>query len=222
MSFVLWGTRMHPYAFVIGAVALIILSLGINFKRLNFTWPHLLLPVTYLLAVACVFAIIPNPRLRLVFLIVSAIIFYFLEIKLGHESHFLQNIFLLSSFGVILGLFAVEFYLHPQIYGFLPLVFAITYLLAIQGFAGFALSAKKYFYFLTTLVVTEAAWGLTFWPTHYFVDAVVLFCVFYALWLFAFSAFFGKLSRAKIFWQLSVIAVVLILTLTTAAWRPLR
>ena len=219
---VLLGTEAHPYALAIGAATLIILSLGINFKRLNFTWPHLLLPATYLLAATCVFAIIPNPKLRLVFLIAAAITFYFLEIKLGHESHLLQNLFLLSSFGIYLGLFAAEFYLHIQIYGFLPLVFVVTYLLAIQGFAGFALPAKKYFYLLTTLVVTEAAWGLTNWPTHFFVEAVVLFCVFYVLWLFAFSAFFGKLSRAKIFWQLSLIALVLLLTLSTAAWRPLR
>jgi len=218
----LFGTREYPYFFALATVALVGSTLVFNYKRLNFTWPHLLLPTIYLIATAFIFGLITDSNLRIGFILAASIVFYFLEIQLGRESHFFQNLFLLSVFGIYLGLFSFEYYLHLQIYWLLLLVFMFTFIFAVQGFAGFALPAKKYFHFLTALIITEAAWGLTFWPTHYFVETVVLFCLFYLLWLFAFSAFFGKLSKAKIYWQLSLVAMVLIITLSTAAWRPLR
>lgn len=219
---VLFGTRAHPYFFALGSILLIIAAFVFNYKRLNFSWPHLLLPTTYLAAVSAVTALIPDANLRIVFLLIASVIFYYLEVRLGRESHLLQNLFLLSVFGIYLGLFALQFYLRLPIYWLLILVFGASFVFAVQGFAGFALPSKKFFHFITALVATEAAWGLTFWPTHFFVDALVLFCLFYVMWLFAFSAFFGKLSKAKIYWQLTLVALVLIIILSTAAWRPLR
>jgi|GEM_PF-2077135 hypothetical protein len=211
-----------PYLYVASVVLLIFASLGINFKRLNFTWPHLFLPVIYLAAASGVFAILTSPTPRILFLIFACVVFYLLEIKLGRESHFLQNVYLLSVFALYLTLMAMQFYFNLRIWVIVPAVFALTYILAIQGFAGFSLPAKKYFYLLVSMLCAEAVWGLSFWPVHFFVSAVVLFCFFYILWLFSFSAFFGKLSRQKIYLQLSLIAIVLILTLSTAAWRPLK
>jgi len=226
LAIMLWASikNSDPNFYLLAAsiVVMIFASFAINFKRLNFTWPHLLLPAIYLLAVGSVFAILPGRGEQVAFLFFAAVVFYFLEFRIGRESHFLQNIYLLSSFAIFLGLFALEFYFNLKIWLILPLVFLSTYILAVQGLAGFSLPAKKYFYLMIALVCTEAAWGLIFWPTHFFVDAVVMFCIFYILWLFSFSAFFGKLSRAKIYWQLSLIVIVLILTLSTAAWRPLR
>ena len=221
MFLVLFGTRQHPYILAVAILGLILATLAINFKRLNFTWPHLLLPVLYILATAGVLALIPNRTWQVVFLALTSALFFLMEIKLGKESHLLQNIYLLSAFGLFLTLFALEFYFRVPLYYFAPAVFVVSYVLAIQGFTGFVLPAKKYFYFLLSLACAEAAWGLTFWPTHFSVAAVVLFCVFYILWLFSFSAFFGKLSRAKIFWQLSLVGIILVVTLATAAWKPL-
>lgn len=222
LFFVLLGSQGNQYIYTASIVVLILAVFAINFKRLNFTWPHLLLPTIYLLGVASVFAVIADPNFRIVFLVAACLLFYVLEMKLGHESHFLQNMFLLSAFGLYLGLFAAQFYFNLKAWWFVPLVFLATYLLSVQGFAGFSLPAKRYFYLMHALVISEAAWGLIFWPTYFFVDSVVLFCIFYLLWLFSFSAFFGRLTRQKIYWQLTLVAIVLLLTLSTAAWRPLR
>jgi hypothetical protein len=219
---VLLGSQGNYYIYATSLVVLIFAAFAINFKRLNFTWPHLLLPTIYLLGVGSVFAVLANSSFRLIFLIFACLLFYVLEMKLGHESHFLQNVYLLSVFAVYLGLFAVQFYFNLKVWWIIPLVFGSTYLLAIQGFAGFSLPAKRYFYLLVAVVISEAAWGLLFWPTHFFVDSVVLFCIFYLLWLFSFSAFFGRLTRQKVYWQLSLVVFVLAVTLGTAAWRPLR
>src|SRR5262249_14596300 len=156
--------------------------------RLNFSWPHLMLPVLYLVGVGIVYAAISGYTLRLTFLLVAAVTFYFLETKLGKESHFLQNIFLLSVFSWYVGLYGIHFYFKLPAIFFFILIFLATYLFAVQGFAGFHQPSKKYFYILLSLVCAEAALGLLLWPTHYFVDAVVLFCVFYLIWLFSFSA----------------------------------
>ena len=219
---VVFGTQAKFFVFIISILGLILAAFAVNFKRLNFTWPHLLLPTIYLLAVGSVFIIIPSATLRLIFLIAVSINFYFLEVRLGRESHFLQNIYLLSVFGLYLGMFAVHFYFNVKNWFLVPAAFGLTYLLAIQGLAGFSLPAKRHFYFLIALVCAEATWGLTFWPTHFFVNSIVLFSIFYLLWIFSFSAFFGKLSRQKIYWQLSLIAIILAVTLSTAAWRPIR
>ncbi|HEX9503550.1 MAG TPA: hypothetical protein VF974_04490 [Patescibacteria group bacterium] len=222
MFLVFLGSAANFYVFAASVVILIFASLAINFKRLNFTWPHLMLPVIYLLGSGSMFAIISSPTLRLVFLILASTAFYFLEVKLGRESHFLQNIYLLSVFAFYFALFAIQFYFNLKTWWIIPAAFVLTYLLSIQGFAGFSLPSKRYFHLLIAMVCTEVTWALSFWPTHFFVDAVILFCFFYVLWLFSFSAFFGKLTKQKIYWQLTLVALVLILTLTTAAWRPLR
>ena len=218
----LYGSRSNPYIFSTAILVLIFVTFGLNLKRLNFTWPHLLLPTTFILGASAIFVAISSPTIRVGFLLIASIIFYFLEMKLGHESHFLQNIYLLNVFALYLGMFAIQFDYHLSVFWILPAAFCLSYIFAIQGFAGFSLPIKKYFYFLIALVCTEAAFGLALWPTHFFVDAVVLFYLFYVQWLLSFSAFFGKLSRQKIYWQLTLLAIVLLLTLTTAAWRPLR
>lgn len=219
---VLLGSLGNFYIYATSIVVLILATFAINFKRLNFTWPHLLLPTIYLLGVGSVFAVITSPTFRLAFLIMACLLFYVLEMRIGRESHFLQNVYLLSVFALYLGLFALQFYFNLKIWWMIPLVFLLTYLLAVQGFAGFSLPAKRYFYLLVAIIISEAAWGLVFWPTHFFVNSVVLFCIFYLLWLFSFSAFFGRLSRQKIYWQVTLIALILAVTLGTAAWRPLH
>lgn len=218
----LLGSQGHFFVLIASIVVLVFASVAVNFKRLNFTWPHLLLPAIYLIGAGSVYAVIPSNTIRLIYLGTTAITFYFLEMSLGHESHFLQNIFLISVLAWYIGLFALVFYINFSAIWLVLLVFIATYIFGLQGFAGFSLPAKKYFYLILSLICAETAWGLSFWPTHFFVDAVVLFSVFYLIWLFAFSAFFGKLSPQKIYWQLTLIAIVLILTLSTAAWRPLR
>lgn len=221
MYVVLFGTKTNPYLVLAGIFGLILATLAINYRRLNFTWPHLLLPVIYVVATASVYVLIPSSFWQEVFLGTASLIFFFMELRLGKESHLLQNVFLISSFGIFLGLFGLVFYYRLPTYIFIPLVFGFSFVLSVQGLTGFQLPAKKYFYILTATITAQTAWGLLYWPTHYFVNATVLFSVFYILWLFSFSAFFGKLSRAKIFWQLSLVTILLVIVLSTAAWEPI-
>jgi len=209
------------YIFLFSLAILLVAALAINIKRLGFSWPQLLLPLVYIIGVGCIFVVITSPFLRTIFLGVASIVLFGLELQLGRESHYLQNVYLFSVFAWFLGLFAINFYLDLSTFWTVLAGFLASYFLIVQGFAGFSLPAKKYFNFIVALVCGQVTYGLLFWPTHYLVNAVVLFSVFYLLWIFSFSAFFGKLSIKKIYWQMALVFLVLVVTLATAAWEPL-
>jgi hypothetical protein len=221
MFLVFFGSTTSPWVFMAAVAGIVLSTLAINYRRLNFTWPHLMLPALFLLATACIYVVIPDHQWKITFLALASIAFFMMEVRLGRESHLLQNLYLYSAFGLFLGLFGAQFYLRLPVYLFVIAVFIASFILSIQGFTGFQLPAKKYFYLVIGITCAEVAFGLTFWPTHFFVNTVVLFLVFYILWLFSFSAFFGKLTRAKIFWQLTLVSIILFITLITAAWKPL-
>lgn len=203
-------------------LGLILVATVINIRRLGFVWPHLLLPILFLAAAGSTYAMLNYEAIRIWFLVAGCLAFYFLEIKLGQESHFLQGLFLLSAFGLFVTLFAADFYFRiNQIWMFAAGYF-VAWLLITQGLAGFELPAKKYFVQLIALIVAQTALGLSLWPTHFAASGAVLFLIFYLLWIFAVSAFFGKLSRTKIYWQLGLAAIALLAILATTPWRPLN
>jgi hypothetical protein len=221
-----WATNgLNPASLTVFAVSLavfIVSTLVVNWKRLGTSWPHLLLPCLYLIGVGSIFVVLTSPSWRLIFLILACLVFYALEMQLGHESHFLQNVYLFSVFAIFVGLFALQFYFHLNAVVIASAVFVATYALIIQGFAGFSLPVKRYFSFLIALVCAECALGLSLWPTYYIVNAAISFAVFYLLWIFSFSAFFGKLSRNKVYWQLSLVTIVVLLVLATANFQQLK
>lgn len=215
---------LNPSSLTVFTVALALFCFGtflVNWRRLGFSWPHLLLPIFYLLGFASIFVTLTNPAWRMAFLVASCLAFYIMQISLGHESHFLQNIYLFSVFAIFVGVESLQFYFHISSLWLEPAIFAVVYILIVQGFAGFSLPAKKYFHFLIALVCTEAAFGLSLWPTYYVINAILLFAIFYLLWVFSFSAFFGKLSRNKIYLQLGLVSFVVLVVLLTANFRPL-
>lgn len=218
---VLLGSASNLSVFLVSLAVLILATLGINFRRVGWSWPHLLLPIFFLLAAGSGYAVITSTTARIFFLLAASTLFLLVELQLGRESHFLQNVYLLTVFGIYLGIFAIQFYFHLNIYLTAAIIFFWTYVLILLGFSGFSLPTKKYFYLITALSVMELAWGVMLWPTHFFVNTVVVFCAFYLLWLFGFSSFFGKLTVKKVYWQLALVGIVLILTLSTAAWKPL-
>jgi hypothetical protein len=217
----LLGSAANFYVVLVSTAILVIATLVLNYKRLGFSWPQLLLPCFYLVGVGAVFMILPSPALRLAYLLSTSFLFYLLELNLGKESHLLQNIYLSSVFMLYLGIYAFQFYFHLGNFWLVALMFAATYLFIVQGFAGFSLPAKRYFKFLVAWVLAQLAWGLSLWPTHFMVNAVLSFCMFYLLWIFAFSAFFGKLTHKKIYWQLTLVGIVILATLLTASWKPI-
>lgn len=218
----LLGSASNLFVLGISTTLLIVFTTFINYKRLGFYWSHLLLPIFFLIGLSVTYAIIPSPTMRIIFLILAATSFYFLERQLGKESHYLQNIFLVTVFLVYVGLFAAAFYFVSLSFWWeIAAIAGMTAALTLQGFAGITLLTKKYFSLLIVVVITEAALGLMLWPTHFLVNAVVLFLIFYLLWTFASAAFFGKLTSKKIYWQGTLAFLILLIILATTSWSPI-
>lgn len=215
------GSTSNLPVFIIALALFIVSTLVVNYKRIGWVWPHLFLPCLYLLGMGSAYVAITHPTLRTIFLVLACLVFYLIQMQLGRESHFLQNVFLFSAFTIYVGVYALQLYFHLGYVWMTLLVFAVTYLLIIQGFAGFLLPVKKYFSFLIAFVCAQIAWGLSLWPTYYVVNALITFSVFYVLWIFSFSAFFGKLSKNKIYWQLSLIGLLILVVLATTDFKPL-
>src|SRR3989338_1601211 len=141
--------------FLLAAIlaGLILLAFIVNFTRLGFAWPHLLLPTFFLLAAGFTQAIIISNFGRMIFVVIAAILFYFLETRLGRESHYLQGMYLMSIFGIYTGLFSLRFYLNLNIWLLAGAIIFFTSLFSLQGYAGFDLSTKRSFIFVTVLVI---------------------------------------------------------------------
>lgn len=219
----LFNTTENLGLLIWSLLGVIVLTTAVNLKRIGIYWPHLFLPIGLLVGVGMVYAVIANPSLRLIFLFAATVGFYTLERQLGRESHWLQNLFIISGLLIYIGLFAWNFYFVGL--GFwwaLGLISLASWLLIVQGFAGITLEAKKYFFILMMVIITQAAAGLLLWPTHFLLGATVLFLIFYLLWALALAVFFGKLSVQKIYWQLTMATAVLIAILSTASWLPIR
>jgi hypothetical protein len=215
---------LNPESLTVFAVSLGVFTVSVtvvNWKRVGNSLPHLLLPIFYLLGFGSIFVVLTSSWWRFAFLIPACLVFYFVEMQLGKESHFLQNIYLFSVFAIFVGLNAFQFYFHLSLLWMALATFVFSYFLIIQGFAGFSLPVKKYFSFLIATVCAEAALGLGLWPTYYVVNACIIFAIFYLLWIFSFSAFFGKLSRNKIYWQLSLVTLMILLVLVTTNFKQL-
>lgn len=219
--FVFSSGSANQWYFFSSVAFLVIASCLINIRRIGLSWSHLLLPVLYLFATASVYVVISSASLRLVFLLAATLCFYLIELQLGKESHFLQNIFLFSVFAIFLGIFALDFYVQISPPALSAMFFVASLVFIVQGFAGFSLPVKKYFVFLTALIIAQLSWGISLWPTHYTVNAAILFSVFYLLWIFSVAVFFGKLTWKKAILQAGLVVLALAAILSAAAWRQL-
>ena len=69
------------YIFLMSLAILLVAVTIINVKRLGFSWPHILLPLIYIIGVASIFVIIQSEVLRTAFLVgASAILYYTLSL----------------------------------------------------------------------------------------------------------------------------------------------
>lgn len=73
-----------------------------------------------------------------------------------------------------------------------------------------------------TLIMAEIFWAMLFWPVHFFTSAVVSFAVFFLVYVLSDLYFHGRLSRRMIYFQVSLISVVVLITLVSSSWQPIN
>lgn len=72
-----------------------------------------------------------------------------------------------------------------------------------------------------TTVMVEFTWVLLFWPVHFFTQAVASLAVFYLMFMLSYLRSIGKLTRPKIYFQVSLISFIVIIALLSSAWEPI-
>lgn len=125
------------------------------------------------------------------------------------ETFTLYTVFLYSAF-----VWSINYYFSPQPW--------VTLILIVAGFfAMFRQSESLLGAWVGTLIMAEFAWVLLFWPVHFFTAAVVMLAVFYLIYMISHLSLIGKLSRRKIYFQVSLISIVVLIALLSSAWQPI-
>lgn len=176
---------------------------------------HLLLPLAFLLGLFGTVA--AAPRVGTVFAILGSFLLYQFyrfsarTVPLNVERTFsLFTAFLFSVF-----VWSVNYYFTPEWW-------TIVILAASGFFAIFLFKQQPLGVWVGTLIMSEVVWALLFWPVHFFTAGTAAFGVFYLCYLLADLHFHRKLSRRMVYFQVSLISFVVLITLVSSSWQPIN
>jgi hypothetical protein len=156
----------------------------------------------------------------LYFLFLDSLYSYFYN----KESYFLENIFTVinftSLFLIYSSLFSLFVIFGVSLWLVIGLFLFFTFLSNHQIFHIYrVLDRINYFYNIAiTLVMVEIFWALTFLPTSFYVNGLVLLSVYYSIMGISYFHLKGLLDRIKIVRHLIITLVIILSALTTARW----
>ncbi len=160
------------------------------------------------------------------FAIFASYLFYFYHrhfpspIPLYIEQTFtLYGAFLFSVF-----LWSLNFFFTPPWWATSLLMLAGFFPLFLQAFYKMARQMRESVQgaLIASLLIVEISWTVLFWPVHFFSAAVVSFAAFYLIYMLSTQYFKGRLNRRKIYFQLSLISIVVFITLASSSWQPIK
>ncbi|OGE76344.1 MAG: hypothetical protein A3C85_00925 [Candidatus Doudnabacteria bacterium RIFCSPHIGHO2_02_FULL_48_21] len=134
-----------------------------------------------------------------------------------------QTFTLYGAFLLAVFLWSLNFFFTPPWWitsllmcaGFFPLFWQAFYKMGQQG------SEAALYALVMALVMMEVAWTVLFWPVHFFTSAVMSFSAFYLIYMLAMFYFKGRLNRRKVYFQVSLISIVVLVTLASSSWQPI-
>ena len=132
-----------------------------------------------------------------------------------------QALIILTAFFALGSLFGIIYLLSFAIWQALIIAVIIIFLLSLQFLNEIFLAKRAVVYAsVTSLGLAQIFWSLTFWPTNYIANSVVLIASLYIilgiLEHYAREALNKKLIKA----YFSIAIIVIISVLTTAQWKP--
>jgi hypothetical protein len=140
------------------------------------------------------------------------------------ESYFLENIFTVinftSLFLIYSSLFSLFVIFGVSLWLVIGLFLFFTFLSNHQIFHIYrVLDRINYFYNIAiTLVMVQIFWALTFLPTSFYVNGLVLLSVYYSIMGISYFHLRGLIDRIKIIRHLTITLVIIVFALTTARW----
>lgn len=186
----------------------------------------LLLPSLFLLGLFGTIGAISFAGTKLFVAVFAVFLLYF------YQQHFpkavpvfIEEIFTLSAaFLVFNFLWSVNFFFTPPWWGMIGLVFVFGFLLFWQAFYKIGKPGNEALLqgLLCGLLAAESAWAILFLPVHFLTASVVSFMVFYVIYVLSSFYFAGRLTSKKIYFQLGLVALLLVLSLVSSPWQPIR
>ncbi|MBL8030608.1 MAG: hypothetical protein JNN11_05170 [Candidatus Doudnabacteria bacterium] len=176
-----------------------------------------------ILAGAVVFAIIPTPFLRALFLVVSTAVVGFFQSTVGSFSeNLLLNETLVSSFGVFMGFTAWAYLYTPQNRFYVSWVVFLSVFLMSRIFFEYTTASEKaklVSSLAVSLLMAEIFWSAGFLPQHYSTLALGLTALYYLSVVVNYNFLFSNLDFKKIQFNLIFVLICLGLVLISTPWR---
>lgn len=213
------GNYKHPYVFVILAVVFALAAAAIDFvalrrERTQRKARSVLLSALLVLGLFGVSLTISEAWLRWGFLALGAALLYFYQLYFPREIPGNgEEIAVLSAAAMLFILvWSVNFYFPRPWYVSLLLAVAVSLPLCLY----IVPLAEA---LLGTLIITETAWALLYWPTHFLTTATVSFAVFYLLYVILRLAASGRLGKRQLYFQVGTVSAVLVIVLINSPWK---
>jgi len=152
----------------------------------------------------------------------SLFLFYYRPDK--YHPHSLENLSsflnLLLFFLVAINLNALNIFLNLSLWTLSLILIAILSLLLLQAFWINKVKDKlKYLYlFIINIIIIEFFWGLSFLPTNFYVNSIILTILFYLTWGITKSKMNQKLDRRLIWRYLVIGCLLLFCVVMTNSW----
>ena len=234
LALVILGVTLGNYdslsSFVVVALADAVLVLVIDFlavRRVSSTrvdYLLLVLPGLFLIGLFAAISATSALGTKLLVAVLALDVFYI------HQSYFpkkppafIEETFTLTtSFLLLYGLWAINFFLTPAWWKTMALAFAVFLLLFYQAFYKMGNTGRtaSLHALLASLLITEIFWTVLFAPVYFLTAAVLVFAVFYLIYMLSNFYFERRLSRNKIVFHTSLIFAVILLSLASSPWQP--
>lgn len=157
-------------------------------------------------------------------------VFYFLFLEglfsyfYKKESYFLENIFTITNFIALFLIYSALFSLlslfNFSLWKISLLFIFFTYLSNHQLLHVYRIKEEvNYFYnVVITMVMAESFWAVVFLPTNFYVNAIVLLGVYYAILGIGHFYLEKSLNKVRVIRHITISLLIIILSLLTARW----
>lgn len=220
-----FGKRLLFVGILLGITIFVNLALHLSGLQRKSDSTFLLLPLFFIFASLAAVTVLPRGYLRIMVLALSAVVFFGAELRLRPRiasQLFFDNVFLLSTFGIFLGIWAGEFFLTPAWWIIIGALFLSSLILFWYGFYPSPLpNFEKFVYSLiSALILAQAGWALLLLPLHYLTVAVVFTSFFFLIWELTRFHIRGSLTRQKVIFHLVIVGLLVMASFYGAKWLP--
>lgn len=223
--------------FIIAAVIFIIIFFSILYittkKIISKDFEHFLIsPLFFISSGFLLLLFLESPIIKQIFILGLSIIYYLILSNLfsfkfqthKYQPYILENLLsyinLISIFLFYSSIFCFHLLLGISTFLLLPIIFIFTFIITYQLFWVNKIDFKKNWLFtlIIGLIFLELFWAISYLPTGYFVNAIILLIIYYIFINISRDFLLNNLEKRQIKKYLTIGLSALILILATAQW----